>query len=97
MLNYSAKTDLAHFFCYNHENGEKTETPRAINLFKSKPLLCKHIPRQSTVQTIQRQGFSKNEAKKDSVEFKNPELFIQNSSVILHFALCSEADIKYIL
>lgn len=90
MLNYSTKTVLALFSCYNHEKGEKTETPRSIHLFKSKPLLCKHIPRQSTVQTIQRQGSSKDEIKKNSDELKNPELFIQNSSVILHSALCSE-------
>lgn len=40
---------------------------------------------------------SQKRKKKYFVEFKNPELFIQNSLVILHFALCSEADIKYIL
>lgn len=75
MPNYTARTVLAPFFCCNHENGGQTQTTKGYSSIQIKALVRKHVHRQSTAQTVQRQGSSKEEMKKDSGEFKNPELF----------------------
>lgn len=57
------KLPLHFFFLLKLLKWRENTNTQGFHLFKSKPLVCKHILRQRRAQTIQRQGSSKEEIK----------------------------------